>query len=467
MNPAALDVAIVGAGWAGCAAAVELTLRGHRVHLVEAARALGGRARGLRQTPASAAADAWEENLDNGQHILLGAYQETLRLMRVVGVDTKKTLLRLPLQMRYPAGCGGIDFLTVHLPAPLHLLVGLLRTTALTRADKLALARFTTTARWIDWRLNQDCSVTELLERFDQTERVTQLLWRPLCLAALNTPPQKASAQVLLNVLRDSLGARRASSDMLIPRINLGPLFPQPAVRFITERGARLTLGARVTALVREHGRWQLTYGAGHANGYDAVVLATPLAETARLEAGVTAIDTVVAAAEDVTADVAPSAFTYEPIITCYLQYAPSQRLPLALHALIDDASRDCWGQFVFDRGYLDVSQAGLLAVVVSAASAAVALDHARLAAAIAAQLAAVFSDPPLQHPLRTKIIVEKRATFSCTPGLIRPASTTAYAGLLRAGDYVASDYPATIEAAVQSGVRAARLVDSTLGKRT
>ncbi len=457
------SVAVVGAGWAGCAAAVELALRGHRVTLLEAARMPGGRARGLRQVAAdappgagdaapAAADDDWTQRLDNGQHILLGAYTQTLRLMRAVGVDTDACLLRLPLQMRYPPGGGGMDFIAPRLPAPLHLLAALLRTRGLARADKLALARFSSLARWIGWRLNQDCTVMQLLERFNQTERVTLLLWRPLCLAALNTPPERASAQVFLNVLRDSLGARRSASDMLLPRTDLSRLFPQPAARFVQRHGGRVHYGVRVQGLSKVAGRWRLVAGATpdmHAEaqaGFDAVVLATPVAETRRLLAPF-AVD---------TGAMAPQ---YEPITTCYLQYAPAVVLPLPFYALLDAPALAHWGQFVFDRGQLDAAQAGLLAVVISASAQAVALDHGTLGAAVALQLAAAFGEPALAAPFRVKVISEKRATFSCTPGLVRATRASGVDGLVLAGDHVAGDYPATLEAAVRSGVDAARAI--------
>ena len=458
MKTPSRQVAVIGAGWAGCAAAVELSLRGHRVHLVESSRLLGGRARGQHQlvpatsaAPAAPDADAWEDSLDNGQHLLLGAYSESLRLMRVVGVDTAASLLRLPLQMRYPAGSGGMDFLTARLPAPLHLLLALWRTTGLARTDKMALARFSTTARWIDWRLNDDCSVDQLLDRFDQTDRVCALLWRPLCLAALNTPSDRASAQVFLNVLRDSLGARRTASDMLIPRVDLSTLFPTPAARFVQAHGGTVHAGTRITALTRHGDCWRLGCGTAAedqfpATGFDAVILATPLAETARL-------------LHDWSDGAAAFDFSYEPITTCYLQYSQDTVLPQPLHALIDNPASGCWGQFVFDRGQLDAAQAGLLAVVVSAAADAVALGHAALAHALADQLAAAFGNPALSLPRRVRVITEKRATFACTPGLQRPPMATGIDGLLRAGDYVDSPYPATIEAAVRSGVAAARMI--------
>jgi squalene-associated FAD-dependent desaturase len=436
----ALRVAVVGGGWAGCAAAVELAGAGCAVTLYEAARTLGGRARGV---------ELKGRMLDNGQHILLGAYTEALRLLRRVGVEPARAFLRLPLQMRYPGQPAAMDFVAPRLPAPLHMLAGLLRARGLDRADRMALARFTTSARWMGWQLDRDCSVAELLDRFDQTARLTRLMWRPLCLAALNTPPERASARIFLAVLRDSLGARRAASDMLLPRLELGALFPAAAAAYVERRGGQVRTGAAVTALEQSQRGWRLQ-GANAPEDFDAVVLATPAWQSSALlrdQRG----------AAELAAQL--GAFEYEPIATCYLQYEPSLRLPLPFCALVDVPEQGAWGQFVFDRGQLDPGNGGLLAVVISAAGAAALLERDQLAASLAAQLAAAFGRPELARPAWTQLITEKRATFACTPGLVRPPVATALPGLALAGDYTASDYPATLEAAVRSGRRAATAI--------
>ena len=447
----AKHIAVVGGGWAGCAAGVELAAKGARVTLFEAARTLGGRAR---------AVQAKEALLDNGQHIMLGAYADTLALLRRVGVRESDALLRLPLQMRYPAGSAHdgtplMDFVAPRLPAPLHMLVALLRAKGLEREDKLALARFTTSARWMDWGLNTDCSVAELLARFGQTPRLTRLMWRPLCLAALNTPLERASANVFLAVLRDSLGAKRKASDMLLPRVLLDALFPEAARRYIEDRGGNVQCGARVDAIAPQGNGWRVSTGS-EAVDVDAVVLATPAWQSATLLRPLPG-------AEALSAQL--GAFAYEPISTVYLQYEPGLRLPLPFCALLDDPAHGAWGQFVFDRGQLgplgqaaDRGQDGLLAVVVSAAGEAVGLDQDALAAAVAGQLAAAFRQPGLAQPRWTRVLTEKRATFACTPGLVRPANATGLPGLVLAGDYTAGDYPATLETAVRSGTAAARL---------
>lgn len=434
--------AVIGGGWAGCAAAVALADAGHAVTLYEAARTLGGRAR---------AVDAHSRQLDNGQHIMLGAYDQTLGLLRRVGIKPRDALLRLPLQMRYPPGRGLMDFVAPPLPAPLHMLVALLRARGLTGADKMALARFSTSARWMGWQLHNDCSVAELLERFDQTPNLVRQMWRPLCLAALNTAPQHASSQVFLAVLRDSLGAKRAASDMLLPRLLLDALFPDAARRHIEQSGGRVLTAARVDALARDDDdRWRVTTSAGCVK-FDGVVLATAPWQAAAILRALPGLD-VLAGQLD--------AFDYEPISTVYLQYDPALRLPLPFCALLDEPERGHWGQFVFDRGQLDAGQNGLLAVVISGASGAAELERGQLAAQVAAQLAEAFGLPALAAPAWHQVITEKRATFSCRPALVRPGNDTGVKGLALAGDYTACDYPATLESAVRSGLAAARTLD-------
>jgi squalene-associated FAD-dependent desaturase len=440
-----LSVAVIGGGWAGCAAAVALVDAGHAVTLYEAARMLGGRAR---------AVDAHGRRLDNGQHIMLGAYDATLGLLRRVGVAPRDALLRLPLQMRFPPAQGLLDFVAPRLPAPLHMLAALLRARGLGRDDKLALARFSTSARWMGWQLYNDCSVAELLERFGQTERLTRLLWRPLCLAALNTAPEHASSQVFLAVLRDSLGAKRAASDMLLPRLLLDALFPEAARTYIERRGGRVLTGARVDGLARDGARWRVTTGGGCVK-FDAAVIATAPWQAAGLLRALPGTEALAAQLDG---------FGYEPISTVYLQYDVALRLPLPFCALLDEPEQGRWGQFVFDRGQLDGEQNGLLAVVISGASDAAERPRDVLAASVAAQLAHAFGVEALARPAWHQVITEKRATFACTPGLVRPGNDTGLPGLALAGDYTASEYPATLESAVRSGIGAARVVDP--GKR-
>lgn len=428
------SVAVIGAGWAGCASAVELARRGYRVTLLEASRTPGGRARRVEHDG---------RLLDNGQHILLGAYRDTLHIMRTVGVLPSRALLRLPLQMRYPAGTDGMDFVAPRLPAPLHMLWALLRATGLAAADKLALMRFSSAARWMDWQLHVDCTVDELLARFNQTERLIALMWRPLCIAALNTPPAHASARVFLRVLGDSLGASRSASDMLLPMEDLSALFPDAAVSYVEKHHGKVLPGVRIRSIARHNNQWRLI-AENYDEIFDRVIVAT----------APSAAQTLLSVLDPAWTE--RLEFDYEPITTCYLQYDAAVQLPLPLYALRDDPETAQWGQFVFDRGQLDSTQAGMLAVVISASSAAMESSQQELTVAITRQLATSFNRDDLARPLWSQLITEKRATFSCTPDLQRPLNDTGLGNLWLAGDYTAGDYPSTIEGAVRSGLQAA-----------
>jgi predicted NAD/FAD-dependent oxidoreductase len=257
--------------------------------------------------------------------------------------------------------------------------------------------------------------------------------------------------------MRDSLGAKRAASDMLIPRVDLTLLFPQKAADYIARSSGSVVLGSPVQQISISDRGWALKLNeqnAEIAEQFDGVIIATSALQAASL-------------LSELKVEPPLPTFEYEPITTCYLQYPAYVKLDAPFFALIDNAETAEWGQFVFDRGQLDPVQAGLLAVVVSASSDAIESGHDALSAAIAAQLAKVFVNPDLAQPTWSKVISDKRATFSCTPGLTRPSEDVGLRALVIAGDYVASDYPATLESAVRSGVKAARLLSEKLSSTT
>ncbi len=400
-------VAVIGAGYAGLACAVELAAAGIAVDVFEASRTLGGRARAI---------ELDDLTVDNGAHILVGAYRETLRLMKKVGAGGT-ALKRHPLHLEYP---GHVMISAPQLPAPLHLAGALLTARGLSLRDKLAAIRFMRAQQARSFRLDKDMTAAALLA--EQPERLRRFLWEPLCLAALNTPVAIASAQVFLNVLRDSLAADSAASDLLLPATDFSSLFPEPAARFIAAHGGQVHRSTRIHALEE-------------LKDYAHRVIAVAPYHLAAL-------------APDLAAGIK---FDWQPILTVYLRYPENVRLPFAMVGM--DGGHAQW---LFDRGAL-CSQHGLLAAVISGDGPHQALSHAELGAAIHKEISAVL--PGLPAPGKTWVIEEKRATFACTPGLERPPTATALPNVWLAGDYVAGDYPATLEGAVRSGVAAAQSI--------
>jgi predicted NAD/FAD-dependent oxidoreductase len=483
---------IIGAGWSGLACAVAATHAGWQVELFEAASEAGGRARSLVQTFAGVP-------LDNGQHILLGAYRDTLQLMRTVGVNPDDVLLRLPLDLRTADGLGfklqtsladGLaDFfansstsasdLHISLPASPFKNIFIALTASWKFLSGVAFAKGWKTQD--KWRLIEACqrwqvagftcdvnwSVAQLCEASQLTPKVVDGLIEPLCLSALNMPLQSASAAVFLRVLHDAMFSGVGSSDLLIPKTDLGTLFPQACLTWLRQQGAQLHLGSRFTQA--DLAQWlvasyevpakeevqasstlaptQIEHQIANkeATSKRALVLACPAWEAARL-----------------TQTIAPSwsakaeALSHTSIATVYLQchdagFRGLNRPMVALHM-----HPSAPAQFVFDRGAL-CQQHGLLAAVVSASEG----EREDIAKQVQQQVAEQLG---LKQLSVVQTVVEKRATFACLPNTfeghnqagVKPDMLVA-PHIFACGDYVRGPYPATLEGAVRSGQQVVR----------
>jgi squalene-associated FAD-dependent desaturase len=404
-------VAIIGAGYAGMAAAVTLAERGIPVTVFESGPLPGGRARRV---------VSQGTELDNGQHIFVGAYTELFRVMRTVGVPAG-ALLRIPLEIKYANGFG---LRALWFPPPFGLLAGMLLARGVSFAERLGALGFMAALRRSNWRVQPDITVKELLEAHGQRGRMRHYLWAPLCISALNTPVDQASANVFLAALRDTLAADREASDLLLPRVDLSRLFPEPAAEFIRAHGGELRCSTTVRDL------------ASLRNQYKNIIVAV----------GPHQLKVLLPA-------LAPD-YSYQPIYTCYLQYPEKTRLDFPMLGMSEGLV-----QWVFDRGAL-LGEKGRFACVISAQGDHQQMTQDELADVCRRELRRAL--PALPSPQWTRVIAEKRATISCTPGLKRPGVRTETTGVFLAGDYTHAEYPPTLEAAVRSGIRAADEVMSS-----
>jgi squalene-associated FAD-dependent desaturase len=449
-----LKIAVVGGGWAGMAAAVAAAGPGVELTVFEAARELGGRARTLQVDHP----DGQRLRLDNGQHILIGAYSETLACMQRVGVPVRDVLLPLPLGLPFPDGSGlQTPAWASRWPAAAALLVAIVGAAGWRWKDRLALLNVG--GRWR--RQGFACAPGQTVEQvcLGLTPRVMGDLIHPLCVSALNLPPDRACGQVFLRVMQDALLGQGhdpwQASTLLLPRADLGSLFPNAAANWLQQtlgRSFRLRAGTRVTSLAPTGRGWRLS-GTDLDQDFDRVIWATsagPAAQVMRAAASAAlssgAPETASALASWASAC---QALPFTAIATVYA-HSPGLRLPGPMLALRDGAQAPA--QFVFDRGQLanrDPDMQGVLAFVVSASEG----DRETIQQDVLRQARQQLGLGGLRALLT---VVEKRATFACLPDIRRPGARIA-PGLDAAGDHVEGPYPATLEAAVRSGLAAGR----------
>lgn len=464
-----MRLAIIGGGWAGLSAAVTAVGLGHRVRLHESAATLGGRARSI-DAPGLGA------RIDNGQHILLGAYTATLALMCDLGLDPERLFLRLPLNVRSADGTIRLQA-PPGLPAPLHVAAALLTARGLSWREKQAALRAMRALRRRHWETPPGFTVQQWLEATGQSARAQQLLWIPLCIATLNTPAGRACAQLFAHVLRDSLGTReRGASDMLIPRTGLTELWPARVEELARSGGLSACAGGENatstghpagTALHAEmpagstigppgrlemrcsHTVRQLRYAGGGLalddlpDTYDAVLVCGNTPSTARL------LETLPPRPGGAGFVAGLHAFAHAPIATLTVELQRPWRLPAAMLLLHEDRQRGHFGQWLFQG---QDAEGRLLHVVVSDAGALLQRPRSEAVAGMLDQLKAQLRGQDMPPAVNHALIVEKRATFLAVPGLKRPGNRTPWPGVWVAGDWTDTGYPAVLEGAVRSG---------------
>jgi squalene-associated FAD-dependent desaturase len=453
-------VVIVGGGWAGLTTAVELVRHDIPVILLESAKQLGGRARrvpleNLSKTNDNDDDTDWDNapsdnsspekiSVDNGQHLLVGAYDSTLTMLRSIGVSENSVLKRekLVLNMRRIKN-RDVRMETGRLPAPLHIAWGLLFASGLSLADRIRALKFCQAMSKSDFTVPSDISCLELFSRYQQTRNIVNTIWEPLCLAALNTPIDSASAVVFLRILRETFSYTRSESDLLFTRVDLGSIYPDPAMDYIEKHGGNIRLGQRVVSLMIDNNKLKgvkLQEGEIEAQH---IVLATPHFATRKLLASHSMFAGLTEQLDKLGT---------QPIVTVYLQYPEHVTLNAAMVGLVGTTA-----QWVFDRRIYD--QAGLMAVVISSDGPHMEIDNEQLAEKVQQELAKFFPEWPA--PETRMVIREKRATFNCVVNCndYRPGAETELPGLWLAGDYTNTDLPATLESAVRSGKRCAQSI--------
>lgn len=435
------SIIIVGGGWAGLSTAIKLQQADYKITVLEGAKQLGGRARTTKMG---------ELAVDNGQHLMLGAYKEMLGLLNTIGVKESDVFMRQPLRLNVKTLDGdSLDLAAPQLPAPIHLLVAFLKCGGISWKEKIL--GLLSMDRLMKAKINKDISVSQLLKHYSVPVAVQRKLQIPLCIAALNTQPDVASARIFVNVLREAFKTGREASDLLIPIADLGALLPEPAQAYLQKNGANIRLDNRVTGLIIEN---EQAKGVILANGKrleaDHVVVAGNYPQTIKL---------FKTQPETMSIATSLSAFQDEPIITLYYQFPKDVKLDFPMLGTLGG-----YAEWVFDRRI--VGQPGLFAVVISASGPHNDLSRAELASDVYLELRKLLGEH-LPRPEDVLVLKESKATFSCSVGIdaIRPTNATSVDRLWLAGDYTNTGFPATLEGAVRSGYDCADQIQAQINK--
>jgi squalene-associated FAD-dependent desaturase len=437
--PPPKKVAVLGAGYAGLAAATELVLRGHDVTLIESRALLGGRAHSFRDPKTG-------QMLDNGQHIFMGCYHQTLDLLRQLGV---KNRLESPTALSVPfLSEKGRSSLTATLPAPLHLFSALLGFAELNAADKFSAIRLALRLRG-GGEPRAEETVRDWLMRWKQTPNIIRALWEPLCLAALNEPVATASAQLFATVIQRSFLAGAADSKILLSKVGLSELFAPEVLRLLEMCGGIIRLQAPVTALRFEGNRLvEISLGDEGKLHPDAVVSALPWHALRGLLPPESRLAHVCREFHDA------------PIVSLHLWFdRVVLREPFV--GLLDSPIH-----WIFNRDSIhgaEPDQPGhVITAVISGARELAEKSAAELEELTLRELSRFLPEAKEARVLHRMIYKSRSATFAATPEAerMRPGTETEWSNFWLAGDWTDTDLPATLEGAILSGRKAAEAVD-------
>lgn len=443
------DAVVVGAGFAGLSAATRLAEQGQRVLVLEARSRLGGRATAFPDRDTG-------EVVDNGQHVMLGCYRETLAFLDTIGAAGHVTVQpQLAVSMIDRSGTR-TRLRCPRLPAPWHLIGGLMGWRALRWSDRAAFLRMAGPLRRAVRQLHDprapaaarsDETVDQWLRRYGQTDRVREMLWEPLALAALNQPTSVAGAPVFARVLAEMFGGDAQAAALVLPNRPLHLMFAEPARAYIEQRGGTVLTGAPATVRI-DAGAATVTANGQSWSG-SAVIVAVPWFALPRIfEGDCERLSPILTAAAGTAAS---------PIVTVNLWYDR----PVLDEPLIGLPGRVM--QWVFDKRLVFGGTASHLSLVSSGAAEELARTNPELVAQAHQELREALPRIREASLLKGSVVREPRATFSLAPGQPpRPGVHTLVEGLWIAGDWIDTGLPATIESAVRSGRQAADQIAET-----
>lgn len=430
-RPGAASAIVVGGGIAGIAAALRLAERGVAVTLLETRKKLGGRATSFQDVRTGLV-------IDNCQHVAMGCCTNYLDLCGRLGVSDK---LRWHREIYWVEAGGRTSVMKPGvLPAPGHMALSFLGARFLTGGEKFAIARAMLAAMRVDRHAWADRTFGAWLDEQRQPRGAVEKFWAPVIVSACNLRVERVSAESALHVFQEGFLEHRDAPLMGVAAVPLVEMY-DPAEGALRAAGGEIRLGASVAKV----GAREVTLSSGETLRADAVVLATTPERAARLVSD-----------EERAADArfgAMEGITHSPILGVHLVF---DRPVLPYHAAVLVARPTQW-LFRKDEAGTHVH------AVISGADEWVALPEEEITRRVVEDVTACFPEARAAKVMSSRPVKEKLATFAPTPEVerLRPRTLGARGreGIVLAGDYVQTSWPATMEGATRSGYMAAAAV--------
>jgi hydroxysqualene dehydroxylase len=445
-SPPDSPLIIIGGGFAGLAAAVDLAAQGQKVLVLERRSFLGGRAYSFTDKTTGAV-------IDNGQHLMMGCYHHTLNFLGKIGALDKLKFQPNPRVDFLHETEGHASFQCPNLPAPLHLLAGLATLQSIGWNDRLRALRVGLSLQMMNGNRAKlsDVTVREWLNELGQSEQMQRRFWDIVALATLNETPERASADMFVRVLDQAFLHTKRDSTMVISRVGLSDLYTTGAQDFIEARGGLVRLNAEVERFEFRGQRLAgLNLRGGEELAAETVISAVPYFTLRRM------------IAPDVLA-ASPSLrhlpeLKSAPIVSINLWY-DRQVTELEFTGLLDSPI-----EWVFNKNAIAGESVGKLqhlALVISGAHEVAKQPKEELIALAEREMKRFFPAARGAKPVHAFVIREYDATLSHTVGVarLRPPQETEFENFYLAGDWTDTGLPATIESAVWSGQECARLI--------